>query len=224
MRFSIGSDAPTCQALRSRWMEPGAGRPTAKTLTSPKPVDAYADAMRRRPWSWVGLASAVTLVLLIGCAGDAGSVPGPPSGPTPDPTPDPPQLPTELDALLALVNVARAEARSCGSTPYAATHPLTLESRLTAAAQAHSVDMHTNAFMSHTGSDGSRLQDRVEREGYDWARLAENIASGYQSAASVMSAWLGSTGHCRNIMDPELSEIGLGLAGTSWTQVFGEPR
>ena len=127
-------------------------------------------------------------------------------------------------AVVVLVDEARSQPRTCGATAYAATHPLAAEPRLTAAAQRHSGDMHANGFMSHTGSDGSSLRQRVEREGYAWSRVGENVAWGYGSPEAVMVGWLSSPGHCANIMRPEYTVIGLGLAGTHWTQVFAHPR
>lgn len=156
---------------------------------------------------------------------DRGVEPDP--GPDPDPDPDPAPAPISgpIAVLHDLVNAARAEQRSCGTEGvFAAAAPLSLDVRLMAAAQKHSVDMHENGFMSHIGSDGSTLRQRVEREGYAWSRLSENVAWGYATPEGVMAAWLGSDGHCANIMDPQVSELGLGLEGVRWTQVFARPR
>ena len=148
--------------------------------------------------------------------------PGPDPGPDPDPAPAPISGPVAV--LYDLVNAARAEQRSCGTEGvFAAAAPLTLDARLMAAAQKHSADMHQHGFMSHIGSDGSTLRQRVEREGYAWRRLSENVAWGYAMPEGVMAAWLGSDGHCANIMDPQVSELGLGLEGVRWTQVFAKP-
>lgn len=86
-----------------------------------------------------------------------------------------------------------------------------------------SLDMHEHGFMRHTGSDGSSPADRVEREGYAWRRLSENVASGYPTPEAVMAAWLGSDGHCANIMDARVTELGLGLEGVRWTLLFARP-
>lgn len=126
-------------------------------------------------------------------------------------------------AMLDHVNAARAQARSCGDVRYPAAGPLRLNARLSAAAQAHSDDMRRRGVLSHTGSDGSSVVERVERQGYDWSRLAENVAWGYEDVGDVVAGWLDSPGHCRNIMDGRYTELGVGLAGTYWTQVFGAP-
>jgi len=168
--------------------------------------------MPRAPRPDVLLAAVLAVAMLASCGGGGPASTGhqPPS--------------REVQRLLVLVNEARTQPRTCGATAYAATQPLVAEQRLMAAAQRHSVDMHQHGFMSHTGSDGTSLQQRVEREGYSWARLGENVAWGYGSPEAVMGGWLSSPGHCANIMRPEHTEIGLGLAGTHWTQVFARPR
>jgi uncharacterized protein YkwD len=80
------------------------------------------------------------------------------------------------------------------------------------AAYLHSSDMAVNQFFSHTGSDGSSPGDRITREGYAWRTYGENIAVGYPTVSAVLQGWLGSDGHCRNIMNPAFREIGAAYA------------
>ncbi|NBC96903.1 MAG: hypothetical protein GVY27_11175, partial [Deinococcus-Thermus bacterium] len=148
--------------------------------------------------------------------------------PEPDPEPEPEPDPTEaaiLSDLARLVNEARSEGRTCGSYGYfESAPPLTIDSTLMDVAEAHSVDQAEMGTMSHTGSDGSDLRDRVDRVGYAWMALGENVAWNQRTAEWVMDAWLGSAGHCRNIMNPMFEELGLGLEDWYWTQVFATPR
>ncbi len=81
--------------------------------------------------------------------------------------------------------------------------------------------------MTHTGADGSTVAVRVDRTGYEWSILAENVAYGYSDAATVMAGWMASDGHRRNILSPHV-DLGVGLAYGAdgrayWTQVFGTP-
>ena len=55
---------------------------------------------------------------------------------------------------------------------------------------------------------------------------SENIAFGYETPEEVVTAWLGSPGHRRNIESTSWRYIGVGAAaspygGTFWTQDFG---
>lgn len=133
--------------------------------------------------------------------------------------------------MLAKVNAARAVARSCGSTHFDPAPALTYSCEIQPAAMEHSVDMATNNFFSHTGSDGLRVAQRVTATGYDWAVVGENIAAGYSTVDSVMDGWLNSEGHCKNIMDPRFEHFAVVRVDTNqadypnyWTQVFGDPH
>jgi uncharacterized protein YkwD len=120
--------------------------------------------------------------------------------------------------LLALVNAAR---RQNGR------RELSLDSRLNAAASAHSIDQARRRTMSHTGGDCSSFDQRITRAGYRWSRAAENVAMGQTSAQSVFNAWMNSSGHRANILG-DLVHMGAAFATGSdgrmyWTQVFGTP-
>ncbi|MET9609541.1 CAP domain-containing protein [Streptomyces sp. NPDC006512] len=142
----------------------------------------------------------------------------PPAEPAGTPAPSDSTAPSGAVAeVLALVNKERA-AVGCPV--------LTVNEKLTKAAQDHSEDMAAHNNMSHTGSDGSDPGQRITRAGYQWSTYAENVAYGYDTAAKVMEGWMNSPGHKRNILDCNVKEIGIGLAqpGQYWTQDFGAAR
>ncbi|GGY83431.1 hypothetical protein GCM10007388_15570 [Pseudoduganella plicata] len=143
------------------------------------------------------------------------------------PLPDP----TVLDAeVLAAVNAARAAPRNCGEQHFDAAPPLRWNDALTKAALAHSSDMATHRYFSHTERNGSVVDDRATRAGYAWQRIGENIAAGQKSVAEAVASWLDSPGHCANIMNPGFEEMGLAYAVNPlrgrvyWTQVLGRGR
>lgn len=123
--------------------------------------------------------------------------------------------------LLALVNQARSTARSCGGKQYDAAPPLFLNNSLQAAAKAHAADMAARNQLSHTGSDGSQVSDRVQRQGYNYRRVGENVAMNPFGAQSAMESWLQSPGHCDNIMNPDYTELGAAFEGVYGVLVFG---
>jgi uncharacterized protein YkwD len=144
-------------------------------------------------------------------------------------------LPDVQDAgqqILAAVNAARAQPRSCGATNYGPAQPLSWNPRLTEAALAHSDDMAEKHYFDHRQPDGSKPSDRALRAGYRYARVGENIASGQRDVAEAMTAWLASPGHCANIMNPRFTEMGAAYAINTqsqnrtayWTQVLAAPR
>jgi len=91
--------------------------------------------------------------------------------------------------------------------------PLTVDPRLTLAAEAYARDMARRRWFDHIAPDGSSVEARAEAAGYgDWLFLAENLAtgSGPPDATDLVASWLNSPGHRRNILSPDLREIGVG--------------
>ena len=85
------------------------------------------------------------------------------------------------------------------------------------------------AKVQHLGR-GSYMRDRIEYYNYDFYYIGENIAKGYQTLDDVIQGWLDSDGHCKNMMDPRFTELGMSLMladdkyGKYWTQDFGQPK
>ncbi|MFC3151413.1 CAP domain-containing protein [Litoribrevibacter euphylliae] len=141
------------------------------------------------------------------------------------------QLDANEQDMLDQVNAARASGYTCGSDDLPAVSALTWNCDLEAAALSHSTDMATNNFFSHTGSDGLSVSNRVDAQNYNWSAVGENIAAGQTSVTQVVTGWLNSEGHCRNIMNGNFTEFGSSRVDsatadypTYWTQVFARPR
>jgi uncharacterized protein YkwD len=131
---------------------------------------------------------------------------------------------------LDLINQQRAS-HGCG--------PLSLSSKLTAAAQGQSRDMAELNFFNHTNPDASRATpgQRASAAGYSWSMVGENIAAGYADPSAVVSGWMSSSGHRANILNCSYTETGIGyyyqandqpFDGSGpffhyWTQVFARP-
>lgn len=130
-----------------------------------------------------------------------------------------------INRVANLINVERTRAD---------LDTLKVDSQLSQAAQIHSNSMAKNDFFSHVGIDGSSPFDRIQDAGYEYSTAAENIAAGYQTPKEVVQGWMGSAGHRANILNPDLTEIGIGheyLANDTgsvnynhyWTTTFGTP-
>lgn len=128
--------------------------------------------------------------------------------------------PSPVDEVVTATNAERARHR---------LGLLSLDPRLARAAQRHSDDMVRRAFFAHENPDGEQVWDRAVAAGYRYRKVAENIAAGQRTAEEVVRGWMESPGHRANILDGELTQIGVGHAlggsyGGYWTQVFGTPR
>jgi uncharacterized protein YkwD len=131
--------------------------------------------------------------------------------------------------VLELVNQARVRGHVCGGERFAPAAPLVISGKLHRAARGHARDMAKRNYFEHRSPDGRSPKDRVQREGYRLLLTGENIAFGPETAAEVVNGWLGSPGHCANIMDPRFREMGVAvsLGGKRghfyWVQELGQP-
>jgi uncharacterized protein YkwD len=144
---------------------------------------------------------------------------------TPAPTP------SDSQTMLSAINAVRAQGRNCGSTAYPAVPALKWNAMLERTALLHSQDMANRNYFDHTNPEGKEPWDRMTAQGYLWSAAGENIAAGQRTLQAVMQGWVDSAGHCKNLMSPGFTEVGMARfdkAGTPygayWTQVFGKPR
>jgi hypothetical protein len=108
--------------------------------------------------------------------------------------------------------------------------PLALSEALNTAAQRHSDDMATTGNVSHTGSDGSTSEARIQAAGYghwrDFFIWGENIYGGQIAQLDdAWNFWINSTPHRNNLLNTRYREIGIGVTtngnGTYYTLNFG---
>ncbi len=89
--------------------------------------------------------------------------------------------------------------------------PLKDVSELHSSSDGHSDRMANLNFFAHCDlEDGDSPWDRMAQAGYNLFTGGENIAAGQSDPASVMSAWMGSSGHRANILSSNFREIGVG--------------
>jgi uncharacterized protein YkwD len=92
----------------------------------------------------------------------------------------------------------------------AGLRPLHFDSRLHAAARAHSADMIRRGYFSH-GDFGRRMNGFHVRA----RTVGENLAWGtgpYSAAKAVIQEWLASPEHRANLLRPGFSRVGVGSA------------
>lgn len=91
--------------------------------------------------------------------------------------------------------------------------PLGFDSRLAAAAARHSRAMADRGFFDHCDPDTrTRVWDRVDDAGYRWRAIGENVAAGWSDADDVVTRWLRSSGHRKNLLRDEFTEAGIGYS------------
>jgi uncharacterized protein YkwD len=234
----LGVEA-TGQSLRYQWFRGQAGSTTSPIdgavedkLTTPTLTETATFWVRVSNNAGVADSTASTVTVTA-----APPSPPPSPAPSPAPSPTPPPQPSEPDPsvvafedeLFARINQVRAAGATCGATPMPPVAPMAMNAALRHAARAHSEDMASANYFSHTSLDGRSFVDRILAAGYGGGGpYGENIAAGYSSPAAAVSSWMGSSGHCQSIMSGSFRAIGVGYAyrggstyGYYWTLTFG---
>jgi uncharacterized protein YkwD len=106
--------------------------------------------------------------------------------------------------------------------------PLIPSETLIEVARAHSEDMLRRKYFDHVAPGGSRPADRVTAAGVHWLRVTENLAMNAGMDDPVEQAvrgWMDSRGHRGNILDPDVTHTGVGIAedengAYTFTQLF----
>ncbi len=122
---------------------------------------------------------------------------------------------------LALINAFRAEINDCGGEITESTEPLFWHPNLDAAAEAHGQDMFDRNVLSHVGSDGSTLGDRLVVAEYEAIAFGENVAKGPRTPAEVIQAFKDSPAHCSVMASPHFRQVGISKVGDFWVLDFG---
>ncbi len=105
--------------------------------------------------------------------------------------------------------------------------PVESASRLDAAARSFAAYMARSDRYGHE-ADGRTAAQRVKEQGYTYCIVLENIASLYSSsgfgvqelANKVTQAWWQSEGHRRNMLDAEVTDIGVAIAQSGKTGTY----
>lgn len=133
------------------------------------------------------------------------------------------------DEILEQVNAFRAKGADCKSAgKFEPAGPVTLDVKLRCAARVHSKDMGDRNFFDHMNPDQESPFARMKKAGFVGRTAGENIAAGNQASKATMDQWIGSDGHCSNMMNPAFTKLGVGYypkPGSTyrhyWTQNFG---
>jgi len=85
---------------------------------------------------------------------------------------------------------------------------VTVNSQLMSAAADYARAMAEHDKINHR--IGGSLPHRIGVAGYKWGAAAENLASGFDSLDAAMAGWKASSGHRANLLNPLVTEIGIG--------------
>lgn len=91
---------------------------------------------------------------------------------------------------------------------------LSINQELSAAAQAKAEDMVARNYWAHVNPEGKQPWDFIKAAGYDYAAVGENLAYGFTTSDAAINGWMNSPGHRENLLRPNYSEVGFGIASS----------
>ncbi|WP_237389776.1 CAP domain-containing protein [Bacillus sp. USDA818B3_A] len=99
---------------------------------------------------------------------------------------------------------------------------LKADTQLSGVAQKKAVDMQQNHYFSHTSPTYGSPFDMMRDFGVSYKSAGENIAQGQRTPQEVVTAWMNSEGHRKNILSSNFTHIGVGFeqTGKNWSQMF----
>lgn len=136
--------------------------------------------------------------------------------------------PNGLSASIAASDVASLtnEQRIKNGLP-----PLDVSPLLTEAAQDKANDMAQNSYYAHVSPDGKTPLYWLDSVGYHYLNAGENLVIDRTTSEQAVDAWMNSPDHRENILRPQFTEIGIGVAKGEYdglstifvVQEFGTP-
>lgn len=98
--------------------------------------------------------------------------------------------------------------------------PLKRSRRLSLAAGDRLAEMMEEGYFAHVSPTGREPFDAIQERGYDFSDAGENLAAGFASARSVVSAWMKSPGHRENLLSPDFEEVGVAICADAPTDAM----
>jgi hypothetical protein len=83
---------------------------------------------------------------------------------------------------------------------------------LTQAAQLKADDMATNSYYAHISPDGKSPLYWLQAVGYKYLNAGENLVIDRNTSEEAVDAWMNSPDHRENILRPQFTEVGIGVA------------
>jgi uncharacterized protein YkwD len=89
---------------------------------------------------------------------------------------------------------------------------------LNKSAYAKAEDMLVEQYFAHMSPKKKGLGYFLRKNNYNYTTAGENLAMGFSDAADVVNAWTQSKTHYANIIDPDFTEIGVGMVSGKYNE------
>ncbi len=134
--------------------------------------------------------------------------------------------------VLDEINAWRADNCLCGNVKKRPATELIWDNKLAEIAQEYANDLNKDnedndtkfLYLSHVGTDGSTLKQRLEEKEYSVVYCVENIAHLKGNETMVIDHWMNNPTSCNNIMNRQVTAMGMARSGDFWVLLFAQPK
>ncbi|MES2876400.1 MAG: CAP domain-containing protein [Patescibacteria group bacterium] len=105
-------------------------------------------------------------------------------------------------SLLDDTNTKRADANVA---------PLQINQQLSAAATSKARDMFNKQYWAHTSPDGTTPWNWIKGVDYKYSFAGENLAKGFRTSDTLITAWMNSPEHRDNMLSPNYEHVGFAV-------------
>jgi uncharacterized protein YkwD len=120
---------------------------------------------------------------------------------------EPPSFYVSLAATGAQLDTKTAASMISGYRRNHGLAPVTVDRELTRLAEAHARTMAAHNEVGH--NVGANFAERIRASRIRARAVVENVAAGYHTLAEAFSGWRDSPGHRANMLNPEVTRIGI---------------
>ncbi len=133
-----------------------------------------------------------------------------------------PSLGVSHEYVLERINLLRKKGCRCSGKRMKPAPPLVWNDTLELSAYNHAKEMQTYDYFDHHSMSGEDIGDRLDKLGYKWQYVGENLATGQKTFDEAMTDWIKSGSHCRMLMNGDMKEVAVAKYGKYWVQHFGK--
>lgn len=145
------------------------------------------------------------------------------------------EIPAVLPGVLSYasnINVSDLLEYTNNKRATAGVSELTINSKLTAAAQNKAEYMFKHNYWAHVAPDGTDPWSFIVGQDYDYLYVGENLAKNFGGSKEVVEAWYKSSSHRENLISDKYTDVGFavvngvldGYETTLVVQMFGKTR
>lgn len=99
---------------------------------------------------------------------------------------------------------------------------LSVNQKLSTAAQKKAEDMAARNYWSHNTPDGDEPWVFIDSTGYKYQKAGENLAYGFLTSEETVVGWMNSPTHKENMLDGSFTEVGFGYVNSANFNESGE--